>query len=499
MSKIIWTVVLFLGVPAGIFFLLNSALADQESEWRDSVLKDYPPEVQQRYTLSFVCYDPEVGKKVDLSAVCRPYKNTRHLRAIALGTAVAPALYWLSLIIISLRCRTDRALLLLTFRPGFYASTVLVALLLLLQWLLISGLFYGFGFGRINEDEYFYVALFGIVAVVGAFFILRPILRTVPRAEATVVGFQLDEKDYPQLWQFIRHLAARADAMSPDNIVVGFTPNFFVTEATVTCTSGDLNGATLYLSLPLCRILSIQELSAVVFHELAHFKGEDAKFTIHFYPIYRGIADSLYGVSNASVQFARIGSYIPIAGFKLIFIFASLFLLPPIYLLRLFFDTFSYAENRIGRERELAADALAARMESSELMAAALVKVTAFSSIWDDVVQWAKQANSDGVVRLGEASYEPKQFFSNMSQLFSALVQDTVGPDRLNNLDSIKSSHPTDTHPPLSVRLDALNCPLTGVSQTALAVDLEKPSSELIDNLELLEVSLSEVQQRLIA
>jgi hypothetical protein len=86
MGKIIWIVVLFLGVPAGLFLLLDNALSSQEHEWYESVLKNYPPEIQQRDTLSFVCYSPEVGKKVDLSAVCKPYKNTRHLRAIALGT-----------------------------------------------------------------------------------------------------------------------------------------------------------------------------------------------------------------------------------------------------------------------------------------------------------------------------------------------------------------------------------------------------------------------------
>ena len=395
MGKIIWIVVLFLGVPAGIFFLLDNALSSQEHEWYESILKDYPPEIHQRYTLSFVCYSPEVGKKVDLSTVCKPYKNTRHLRAIALGTAAAPVLYSLVLVALCFRCRADRTLLIRIFRPGIYASTILVATLLLLQWLLFSGLFYGFGFGRLAGDDYFWIVLLGVVAVVGAFFIVRPILTGVPRAKTTVVGVQLKENEYPRIWDFMRHLAAQVGARNPDNIVVGFTPNFFVTEATVDCISGTLEGATMYLSLPLCRILSTQELSAVVFHELSHFKGEDANFTIHFYPIYRGISDSLYGVSNASAQFANIGSYIPIAGFKVMFLVASLFLFPSIYLLRFFFDAFSYAENQISRERELAADALAAHVQGSEPIANALVKLAAFSSIWDGVVQWAKKAHSE--------------------------------------------------------------------------------------------------------
>ena len=86
-----------------------------------------------------------------------------------------------------------------------------------------------------------------------------------------------------------------------------------------------------------------------------------------------------------------------------------------------------------------------------------------------------------------------------MSQLFCAMVQDTASPDCLKGLDLVKSSHPTDTHPPLSVRLNALNTSLTATGHNALAVVIENPSSDLIDNVEALEISLSDFQQRLVA
>lgn len=498
MAKIIWIVVLFLGLPAGIYLLLDQALSTQESEWSREVLKDLPIESQQQFSLSSVCYNPQMVQKVDLSTVCRPYKNTRHLRGIALGAAAAPILYSLLLVALSLRSRKNRTLLLKIFRPGIYVSTFLVAFLILLQWLLISGLFYGYGFGRLTNDDYFWIVLLGIVALVGAFLTVRPILMGVPRAKTTVLGLQLNENEHPTIWNFVRDLAAKADAKPPDHLVVGFTPNFFVTEATVDCISGMLEGATMYLSLPLCRILSTEELSAVVLHELSHFKGEDATFSIRFYPIYRGVSDSLIGVANASAQVAKIGSYIPITGFRLIFIIASLSLLPSVYLLRFFLDSFSYAENQIGRDRELSADALAARIQGSESIASVLVKLAAFSAIWEDVTNWAREAHAEGVVKLGEDTYDPRQFFFNMSQTFCAMVQDSAAPDRLQNLDLVKLPHPTDTHPPLSVRLNALNTSLTATNQNALSVAVIDPSSDLIDNVEVLEINLSEFQQRLV-
>ena len=52
----------------------------------------------------------------------------------------------------------------------------------------------------------------------------------------------------------------------------------FVTEAEVDCVSGILVGAAMYLSLPLRRILSVGELSAVVLHELSHLKDKRPLF-----------------------------------------------------------------------------------------------------------------------------------------------------------------------------------------------------------------------------
>ncbi len=84
MAKIIWIVVLFVGLPAGIYLALNDALADQQSKWYQAVVKDYPPE-QQQFALESLCDNSILSVKVDLSQVCRPYRNTQHLRVIAVG------------------------------------------------------------------------------------------------------------------------------------------------------------------------------------------------------------------------------------------------------------------------------------------------------------------------------------------------------------------------------------------------------------------------------
>jgi Zn-dependent protease with chaperone function len=313
----------------------------------------------------------------------------------------------------------------------------------------------------------------------------------------TVLGVRLEPSEHPKIWNFVHDLAAKAGAKAPDNLIVGFTPNFFATEAEVICASGKFMGETMYMSLPLCRILSPSELSAVILHELAHFKGEDAKFSIHFYPIYRGVIDSIQGVSNASQQVFRIANHIPIAAIKIFLLIGGLSLLPSVYLLSFFLDAFSRAESYISRDREIAADALAARHEGPRAIATVLVKLAAYTHIWPELIRWAKESSSAGIVNYGGKAYEPRLWFYNMSQLFSAMVSNNTDPDLLKNLDVVKTPHPTDTHPPLSLRLKALNTSVESITQEALTVNYDEQCKFLLEGLEQLEAQISGIEWEL--
>jgi Zn-dependent protease with chaperone function len=497
MAKIIWIIVLFLGLPAGIYLALNDALMDQQNRWYQAVVKDLPIEQQSGFSLDLACYNAALGAKVDLSPVCTPYKNTKYLRGLAIGVAAIPVFYAALLFLLSVKCRTDRDLLFRLFRPGVYASTILVAILILLQWFLFSGVLYGYAFGELHGDQYFWIVLIGAAALAGAFFTVKPLLKGFPKASTIVLGVRLEPTEQPKIWGFVRDLAAKAGAKAPDHLIVGFTPNFFATEAKVVCASGTFEGETMYLSLPLCRILSPAELASVILHELAHFKGEDAKFSIHFYPIYRGITGSILGVSNASQQVIKIGQYMPFTGFKIMFLLAGLSLLPSVYLLSFFLDAFSRSESSIGRDRELAADALAARYEGPHAIATVLVKLAAYMHVWTDLIQWAKESNRAGVVNYGDKSYEPRQWFYNMSQLFSEMASSNADARILNNLDDVKTPHPTDTHPPLSMRLNALNTSIESIAQDALTISYDEECASLFENLEQLEAQISDIEWQL--
>ena len=72
----------------------------------------------------------------------------------------------------------------------------------------------------------------------------------------------LDLDQGAALRDFLKELTSKVGHIMPDNVVLGLTPNFLVTPADVTCLDGLLTGRTLYISLPLSRILTRSEMAS---------------------------------------------------------------------------------------------------------------------------------------------------------------------------------------------------------------------------------------------
>src|SRR6185295_11200706 len=83
------------------------------------------------------------------------------------------------------------------------------------------------------------------------------------------------EADAPALWAHLRRCAAHLNTAPPDNVVAGIDVNFFVTEAPLKVRERTVTGRSLYVSLPLLRLLDRPEADAVLVHELAHLRGGD--------------------------------------------------------------------------------------------------------------------------------------------------------------------------------------------------------------------------------
>lgn len=364
--------------------------------------------------------------------------------------------------------RGNRSLLLYLFRPGLYLTALaLIGLVIVHAALAMAAIFYGES-ALVHRIHVGVIAAIGLGAMGGVWSIAANTFSLVRRARTWVMGTSLSRADAPDLWTLVDGLAARVGALQPQNLVVGLDPNFFVTEASVVCLNGTLAGRTLYCSLPLSRILSVDEVSAVIGHELGHFKGLDTKFSKRFYPIYRGTTASIGALRSAEGT-------------------ASIALMPAIAILSYFLECFSVAESLVSRDRELAADREGVGITSPAILAAALVKVHAFSGLWEVLQNAAAKA-----VREGRA-------FINASKTYADTVAANAKSGALRGLDKIHLNHPTDTHPPLGVRLAALGVTVTDVSKPALSVTPSDSAISLVPTPEKIEEELSDAYHAILA
>lgn len=355
--------------------------------------------------------------------------------------------------------QSDRNVLLSLFRPGLYLTAVMTTGLIIAHGALIIGTFVVIGVRGGG------LLLVGLGALAGAAAVIRSSFAVVKTIETFAVGAGVQPAETPAVWNTTTAIATRLGSLQPDNIVLGLDPTFYVTEATVATRETTLTGRTLFCSLPLMRILTIDEFRAIVAHELGHFRGEDTKFSTRFYPIYRGASNAIIGLHNVGEGWARI----PV--------------LPAIAIFGFFLERFATAERRHGRERELLADRAGAEATSAQIMATALVKVHAFAGLWDMANVAARKLPDYAI------------FNANVSAVFAEMSARRSSPKALEGIANTHTAHPTDSHPPLSVRLASLGVSLQSTEMDALRVRPSEAASGLVPDHEERELSLS-AQQR---
>ena len=248
-----------------------------------------------------------------------------------------------------------------------------------------------------------------------------------------VMGQTLTRQQAPELWGFVDRVAGKTGAGMPDSIVVGLNEGFFVTEHPVKLASGAMvpQGRVLYLPLPYMAFLNAGEVAAVIGHELGHFIGEDTLYSQRFSPIYSATINHLVAVSGGDKHEES---------------WLDILRRPATLMGEMFLDTFHEAVRFWSRKRELAADAVGASVVNPQAVASSLLRITALEPHVSEALQtnWDRGETVEGGV------------LGHVRQLVAA--QGMVDPSQhLQN----RQSHPTDTHPELAVRLDALGLAVT--------------------------------------
>ena len=171
----------------------------------------------------------------------------------------------------------------LSFLVGWRLLTLVSALELLVQGALAIWLSF---WVTAHFTQHYYpklILIIGSLALYAALVAIIGLFRRPPAA-SEIDGETVDEADAPRLWLRIRELARKLGTAPPGRLVAGIDTNFFVTESPLKVGRQMLAGRTLFVSLPLLRVLDEQEADAVLAHELAHFRGGDTAISAALNP-----------------------------------------------------------------------------------------------------------------------------------------------------------------------------------------------------------------------
>jgi Zn-dependent protease with chaperone function len=291
--------------------------------------------------------------------------------------------------------------------------------------------------------------------------------RLVRRPTVSLVGQVLDLSEQERLAELIRTVSATVGAEPPDNVVACLVPWLFVTGMNVTCLDRRVRGRTLCLSLPLARILSVDEFRGQLAHDLAHYSREQVAFTTR-------VASPLLGVTRAMHAAVRSSRGI-----------RALVWEAPLALLSVFVGE-AGAGNAVDADRERVADAAAAAVVGREAFASGLVKLAAFTPAWHEV--FALMQN---------AVYSDTQYV-NVSAVFQQIAASNADDERLTGIDLMVQAHPVDRHAMLGDRLSVLGVQLREVTGAALATVPQPSAATLVERCEAIEQRLSMAEHELI-
>ncbi len=389
--------------------------------------------------------------------------------SLAFGAAIIVA-YWL----FARFCGANRLLLSVIFPGLTFLALVAIALLTLMHAVVVTAALFtaeSFWLGEVHDWVLIIAGGAGLFAALG---VAAAALRSYGVANISVIGQPINPLDQPRLMLLVRNIARKLNTRPPDHVIVGMDANFFVTHAHVHMpgVTGAARGRSLFLSVPLMRGLSVDELSSVIAHEMAHFRNKDAFYSQTFAPVYARLHDATHEGPN--MRRSRNPFMIPVRAMT-DFLVAS----------------FHSNVAQVSQARELAADAAAAEATSSADLANALLKVSIMSHVWHREI-----------VALHERAHQGR-FSRNLSRNFADHLRFDLDKDRIT--DAVASimawhiPHPTDSHPTTEDRIESMGLkPRDLINRDALQQRFfgQATAADELDDLTYVEERLSFVYQR---
>jgi Zn-dependent protease with chaperone function len=379
--------------------------------------------VYRRHPLSAICNDgaPE-ARRLRESACARwgevwqfDAMRKASLWTLALGVAILAAVAGLGALAF-----TDRAAQLWSLVAGWRLLMAGSAAEVALQGGMVLWLSYWVS-AYFTGKFYPKLVIAAAVLVGGAILVVLAGIFRRPKLDNTVDGELVAEPDAPRLWRRVREIARRMKTAPPDHIVAGIDANFFVTEGGLRVGGRALAGRSLYVSIPLLRVMDRGQADAVLGHELAHFRGGDTKAGAQLGPRLLQFDHYVYAMREGGLT-------------RIVWPFMQLYRL-----------VLQLALSRDSREREYKADRTAAKLVSPRAVSEALLKVIAY-------------ANYRGTIE--ERLFDRRSKLEGQLGLADSVARGLHGYARSDDfVDDVRTGHvphPFDSHPPLDQRMRAV-------------------------------------------
>lgn len=318
------------------------------------------------------------------------------------------------------------------------------------------------------------IIIAGIVgASISGYALLRAALTALSDGPLNLAACRLEPTDHPALFALVDRIAARLQSSSPRHIILGLDPVFFVTAADLSLAEAIdravLRGGTLYLSLSLMRVFTVNELASVIGHEFGHLRGEDLTYSQKFAPMYARLRRAMQSMNHPAGLAAEIGR------------------IPAIAALAVCEAEFAAAERIVGRQRELLADQASAEVVDAKTLGGALVKSALLEGQWDILTRQHLERLSQGLdMPLVSESYALQ---------CEAFMHTLDWPVALAALDESVQPHPVDTHPQLLDRIQGLGLKLTGLERPTMAAPTSAAAS-ILSRVDALDADLSALRGR---
>ncbi|GAA2205582.1 M48 family metallopeptidase [Nonomuraea monospora] len=257
-----------------------------------------------------------------------------------------------------------------------------------------------------------------IVLSLAAGALVRALIMVSRRRGGEQPGVPVGREHEPVLWQTVEELSQRVRTAPPDEIRLVAEVNAAVSEDTKLL-GLRATRRRMFIGLPLLQTLTVDEMRAVLGHELGHYSGAHTRLGA---PVYRGRVSLI-----ATVQGLHNHPFIQ----RLFTWYAKLYL---------------RVSQAVSRRQELEADQLAVAIGGRQAMAGALRKIHATATGWDLYV-------SSYLSLTGAGGARPAAVFGG----FHALMSDPERQAEIAKLgEQPEEISPYDSHPSLTDRLAAI-------------------------------------------